>query len=241
MRGTGRPERTRAMGAESGAAKQTDVAVIGGTPAGIAAAIAAARAGLDVVLVEPSRHLGGLMTNGLGATDIRPNESVGGIFGVSSGWYESTTRPRTAWALRSSRTAMTATGSSLRWRSVCWRRWLGNRSGWRSGVDGGWPGRAGRRCRRAGAGWCIPNRGPTFRGLTRRPSAWSQRSRWRRWTLRVGPPANACDWRRGCLWTPRTRATWRWVRGRPTGLDARGGTSWASRTPGWCTKTFTTG
>ena len=68
------------MGAESGAAKQTDVAVIGGTPAGIAAAIAAARAGLDVVLVEPSQHLGGLMTNGLGATDIRPNESVGGIF-----------------------------------------------------------------------------------------------------------------------------------------------------------------
>ena len=68
------------MGAESGAAKQTDVAVIGGTPAGVAAAIAAARAGLDVVLVEPSRHLGGLMTSGLGATDIRPNESVGGIF-----------------------------------------------------------------------------------------------------------------------------------------------------------------
>ena len=70
----------RAMRAESGATKQTDVAVIGGTPAGIAAAIAAARAGLDVVLVEASRHLGGLMTSGLGATDIRPNESVGGIF-----------------------------------------------------------------------------------------------------------------------------------------------------------------
>ena len=68
------------MGAESRAATQTDVAVIGGTPAGIAAAIAAARAGLDVVLVEPSQHLGGLMTNGLGATDIRPSESVGGIF-----------------------------------------------------------------------------------------------------------------------------------------------------------------
>ena len=68
------------MGAESGAATQTDVAVIGGTPAGMAAAIAAAREGLNVVLVEPSRHLGGLMTNGLGATDIRPNETVGGIF-----------------------------------------------------------------------------------------------------------------------------------------------------------------
>lgn len=68
------------MRADSGATTQTEVAVIGGTPAGVAAAIAAARAGLDVVLVEPSRHLGGLMTSGLGATDIRPNESVGGIF-----------------------------------------------------------------------------------------------------------------------------------------------------------------
>ena len=68
------------MHADSGTVKQTDVAVIGGTPAGIAAAVAAARAGLDVVLVEPSQHLGGLMTSGLGATDIRPNESVGGIF-----------------------------------------------------------------------------------------------------------------------------------------------------------------
>ena len=70
----------RAMRAKSGATKHTDIAVIGGTPAGIAAAIAAARAGLDVVLVESSQHLGGLMTSGLGATDIRPNESVGGIF-----------------------------------------------------------------------------------------------------------------------------------------------------------------
>ncbi|MCY3957369.1 MAG: FAD-dependent oxidoreductase [Chloroflexi bacterium] len=68
------------MQAEPGETTQTDVAVIGGTPAGVAAAIAAARAGLDVVLVEASRHLGGLMTSGLGATDIRPNESVGGIF-----------------------------------------------------------------------------------------------------------------------------------------------------------------
>lgn len=45
------------MRAEPGATAQTDVAVIGGTPAGIAAA----RAGLDVAPVEPSRHLGGLV------------------------------------------------------------------------------------------------------------------------------------------------------------------------------------
>lgn len=59
---------------------RADVSVIGGTPAGVAAVIAAAREGLHVVLVEPSQHLGGLMTSGLGATDIRPSETVGGLF-----------------------------------------------------------------------------------------------------------------------------------------------------------------
>ena len=49
------------MRAGSEATRQTGVAVIGGTPAGIADAIAAAREGLDVVLVEPSQHLGGLV------------------------------------------------------------------------------------------------------------------------------------------------------------------------------------
>ena len=42
-----------------------DVAVIGGGPAGCAAAWAAARAGADVTLVERYNHLGGLSTGGL--------------------------------------------------------------------------------------------------------------------------------------------------------------------------------
>ena len=42
-----------------------DVAVIGGGPAGTAAAVAAARTGADVLLVERYGHLGGLATGGL--------------------------------------------------------------------------------------------------------------------------------------------------------------------------------
>ncbi len=43
----------------------TDVLVVGGGPAGICAAIAAKRAGADVVLVERYGHFGGLWTGGL--------------------------------------------------------------------------------------------------------------------------------------------------------------------------------
>lgn len=44
---------------------RTDVLVIGGGPAGVAAAVAAARAGASTVLVERYNHLGGLWTGGL--------------------------------------------------------------------------------------------------------------------------------------------------------------------------------
>ena len=41
-----------------------DVLVVGGGPAGFAAAVAAAREGADVVLAERYGHLGGLATGG---------------------------------------------------------------------------------------------------------------------------------------------------------------------------------
>jgi len=44
---------------------ETDVLVVGGGPAGTAAAISAARLGADVLLVERYNHLGGLSTGGL--------------------------------------------------------------------------------------------------------------------------------------------------------------------------------
>ena len=47
----------------------SDVVVLGGTPAGIAAAVHAARGGLDARLITYNDSLGGMMASGLGMTD----------------------------------------------------------------------------------------------------------------------------------------------------------------------------
>lgn len=57
-----------------------DVVIVGGTPAGITAAIAAAREGKSCVLLERSEHIGGLPVNGLGATDIATRGATAGLF-----------------------------------------------------------------------------------------------------------------------------------------------------------------
>ena len=56
-----------------------DVVIYGGTSAGIAAAIQSSRMGKSVLLIEPSRRIGGLTTGGLGATDIGNKQAIGGI------------------------------------------------------------------------------------------------------------------------------------------------------------------
>ena len=56
-----------------------DVIVYGGTPAGLIAAIAAAREGAKVAIIEPSGHLGGMVTGGLSNSDIGNQAVIGGI------------------------------------------------------------------------------------------------------------------------------------------------------------------
>lgn len=56
-----------------------DICIYGGTSAGIAAAIEASRLGKSVILIEPTKRLGGLTTGGLGATDIGNKQAIGGI------------------------------------------------------------------------------------------------------------------------------------------------------------------
>lgn len=58
---------------------RTDVCVYGGTSAGVTAAVRAAQAGHSVALVVFGRHLGGLSSAGLGATDTGRIESIGGL------------------------------------------------------------------------------------------------------------------------------------------------------------------
>ena len=59
--------------------KEYDICIYGGTSSGIIAATAGARLGLKVVVIEPGRHLGGLSSGGLGATDIGNKYAVTGI------------------------------------------------------------------------------------------------------------------------------------------------------------------
>jgi hypothetical protein len=46
-----------------------DVVVYGGTPGGIISAVAAAREGVRVLLIEPTKHVGGLNTSGIGTAE----------------------------------------------------------------------------------------------------------------------------------------------------------------------------
>lgn len=58
---------------------QAEVIVYGGTPAGIMAAVAAARHGHSVILIDINNHLGGVVSGGLTVTDIGDPRTVGGL------------------------------------------------------------------------------------------------------------------------------------------------------------------
>lgn len=69
-------------------ADKTDVLVYSATPGGIAAAITAAKHGHDVLLVEPTNRIGGLLTSGLSYSDFRSFEALGGTFRDFAGRVE---------------------------------------------------------------------------------------------------------------------------------------------------------
>jgi len=63
----------------TGTTETADIVIYGGTSAGVAAAIQASRMGKKVILLEPTKRLGGLTTGGLGQTDIGNKQAIGGI------------------------------------------------------------------------------------------------------------------------------------------------------------------
>ncbi|MGD9856534.1 MAG: FAD-dependent oxidoreductase [Planctomycetaceae bacterium] len=70
---------------DDGTEASFDIAVVGGTPGGIAAAVAAARLGRKVALIESHRHLGGMSASGLGKSDIEHREMIQGMFAEFTG------------------------------------------------------------------------------------------------------------------------------------------------------------
>jgi len=80
------------------AAQRFDLVVYGGSASGVITAVAAAREGASVALLVTGRHLGGMVSGGLGATDYGRQEVVGGIsreffgrvgrrYGEKISWY----------------------------------------------------------------------------------------------------------------------------------------------------------
>ncbi len=62
------------------AVHQADIVIYGGTAGGTMASLAAAGEGASVILIEPGRHLGGMLTGGLGRTDMdRQQRIIGGF------------------------------------------------------------------------------------------------------------------------------------------------------------------
>lgn len=56
-----------------------DLCIYGATASGVIAAHSAAQLGMDVVLIEPGDHIGGMTTSGLGYTDIGNKQVVKGL------------------------------------------------------------------------------------------------------------------------------------------------------------------
>jgi hypothetical protein len=79
-----------------------DVVVYGGTPGGVTAAVAAARSGRSVVLIEPHPRVGGMTSGGLCVTDVGKRETIGGLakefFGRVHAFYRTKYGPGSAQA-----------------------------------------------------------------------------------------------------------------------------------------------
>jgi len=61
------------------AIREADICVYGGTSGGVIAAVQAARMGKSVLLVSPSKHVGGMTSSGLGFTDLGDEAILGGL------------------------------------------------------------------------------------------------------------------------------------------------------------------
>lgn len=59
--------------------QKVDICIYGGTASGVIAAYSAKKMGKTVLLIEPTNHIGGLTTGGLGQTDIGNKQAITGL------------------------------------------------------------------------------------------------------------------------------------------------------------------
>ncbi|HEU5069821.1 MAG TPA: FAD-dependent oxidoreductase [Verrucomicrobiae bacterium] len=69
----------RGFAAGTAERRRVDVCVYGGTSGGVIAAVTLARLGRSVLLIEPTRHLGGMTSGGLGWVDYGRAATIGGL------------------------------------------------------------------------------------------------------------------------------------------------------------------
>lgn len=78
-----------------------DVVVYGGTASGVIAAVSAAREGMKVVILEPKKHIGGMVSGGLSATDLGRKDVIGGyvkeVYLRAGKYYQTNAKDSAAW------------------------------------------------------------------------------------------------------------------------------------------------
>src|SRR5690348_13112684 len=66
------------LAASALSAQSFDLVVYGATAGGVMTAVHGARSGLSVALLEPGKHIGGMVSSGLSHTDVGRREVIGG-------------------------------------------------------------------------------------------------------------------------------------------------------------------
>lgn len=72
--------------------EDVEAVVYAATPAGILAAVALARAGHEVALIEPTTRIGGMVAGGLSKTDLGPPETRGLVKGLAGEFFSQVQR-----------------------------------------------------------------------------------------------------------------------------------------------------
>jgi hypothetical protein len=91
------------FGAGATVSRKVDVCIYGGTSGGVIAAATLARLGRSVLVVEPTRHLGGMTSAGLGWIDQGRASTIGGLtkqfFDSIRNYYTTRKIPNNGWSV----------------------------------------------------------------------------------------------------------------------------------------------